>query len=178
MKLTDKQEIFCKEYLIDLNATQAAIRAGYSKKTAKDIGCQNLAKLYIAKRIQDLMQERSERVQITQDRVLQEYARLAFLDVRKLYNENGDLLHVTDLDDDTAAAISGLEIAREGGYKNKADEDEAPTYIHKYKLSDKRGALSDVARHLGMFSDKLDITSDGKELQSVVILPSKNDHGD
>lgn len=69
-KLTPKQEMFCKEYLVDLNATQAAIRSGYSKHTAKDIGCQNLAKLYIQERIQELMTERSNKVLITAEDVL------------------------------------------------------------------------------------------------------------
>ena len=69
-KLTAKQEAFCREYLIDLNATQAAIRAGYSEHTAKDIGCQNLAKLNIAEKIAQLKAERSKRVQIDADWVL------------------------------------------------------------------------------------------------------------
>ena len=67
---TPKQLRFIEEYLIDLNATQAAIRAGYSKKTAKDIGCENLAKPNIAAAIQAGMDKRSERTEITQDYVL------------------------------------------------------------------------------------------------------------
>lgn len=75
-KLTDKQEAFCQEYLIDLNATQAAIRAGYSEKTAKDIGCQNLAKLNIMEKIAELKAERVERVQIDADWVLRQSVKL------------------------------------------------------------------------------------------------------
>lgn len=159
MKLTDKQRLFCKEYLVDLNATQAAIRAGYSEKTSHAIGQENLRKPIIQSYVQSLMDERSDRVQVSQDRVLQEYARLAFLDIRRLYDENGNLLHIKDLDDDTAAAISGLEIAREGGHK-KEDDDGQSTYIHKYKLSDKKGALDSVARHLGMFNDSVALNGD------------------
>lgn len=70
MALSPKQEIFCKEYLIDLNATQAAIRAGYSKKTAAAIGHENLRKPDIAARIAELNKDRLERVQITADYVL------------------------------------------------------------------------------------------------------------
>ena len=70
MKLTAKQEAFIKEYLVDLNATQAAIRAGYSEKTAKDIGSQNLAKLYIQEEIQKAMNERSNKLEITSEYVL------------------------------------------------------------------------------------------------------------
>jgi len=69
-KLTNKQEMFCKEYLIDLNATQAAIRAGYSKKTAKQMGTENLAKPVLAKYIQDSMDKRSEKVETDAEWVL------------------------------------------------------------------------------------------------------------
>ena len=72
VKLTNKQKMFCREYLVDFNATQAAIRAGYSEKTAKDIGCQNLAKVYLQEEIQRLMDERSARVNISADDVLKD----------------------------------------------------------------------------------------------------------
>lgn len=69
-KLTDKQEMFCQEYLVDLNATQAAIRAGYSEKTAGQIGEQNLKKLEIASRVKELMDDRLEKINVSQDWVL------------------------------------------------------------------------------------------------------------
>lgn len=69
-KLTAKQEMFCKEYLIDLNATQAAIRAGYSEKTATVTGCENLTKPNVAARVQELMSARSEKTGITAEWVL------------------------------------------------------------------------------------------------------------
>tara|TARA_R110002033_G_scaffold160170_2_gene196408 strand:+ start:398 stop:808 length:411 start_codon:yes stop_codon:yes gene_type:complete len=68
--LTSKQEMFCLEYLIDLNATQAAIRAGYSVKTAKDIACENLAKPNIQSRIAEAMAERAENTKIDAEYVL------------------------------------------------------------------------------------------------------------
>jgi phage terminase small subunit len=71
-KLTAKQKMFCQEYMIDLNATQAAIRAGYSEDTAKEIGCQNLTKVNIQEYLQKLMKERMERVLITQEDVLKD----------------------------------------------------------------------------------------------------------
>lgn len=70
-KLTAKQKTFCEEYLIDLNATQAAIRSGYSVKTAKDIACENLAKPNIAKYIAELKAERSEKTKINAAYVLE-----------------------------------------------------------------------------------------------------------
>lgn len=144
VKLTDRQERFCIEYLIDLNASQSAIRAGYSEKTAGSIGSENLKKPEIQKRIQELKAQRSESTGITAERVLIEAARLAFFDIRKLYNENGGLKSVTELDDDTAAAISSLEIVTTG------DKDDV-LYVNKYKLSDKNVALERLFKHLGLY---------------------------
>lgn len=81
MRLTPKQELFVKEYLIDLNATQAALRAGYSEKTARQIGQENLSKPAIMQEIQKNMNVRAERVEISADRVLQELGAIAFHDV-------------------------------------------------------------------------------------------------
>lgn len=89
MALTDKQERFCQEYLIDLNATQAAIRAGYSEKTAYSIGGQNLKKLEIQKKISEMKEERSSRTEITTDRVLEGIANIAFWDDTKPAAING-----------------------------------------------------------------------------------------
>lgn len=73
MALTAKQALFVKEYLVDLNATGAAIRAGYSEKTAKEMGHENLTKPHIASAVQEAMQERSQRVQIDAEWVLKKY---------------------------------------------------------------------------------------------------------
>lgn len=75
-KLTDKQELFAREFIKDLNATQAAIRAGYSEKTARAIGCENLTKPDIQQRVAELNQERLERVQIDADYVLRQAVKL------------------------------------------------------------------------------------------------------
>jgi len=75
-KLTEKQKMFCKEYMVDLNATQACIRAGYSEKTAKVIGSQNLTKLNIQEEITKLMKDREERVKLTADKVLEDIERV------------------------------------------------------------------------------------------------------
>ena len=79
-KLTNKQKRFCEEYLIDLNATQAAVRAGYSEKTADRIANQNLKKLEVQQYLQKLMQERSERTKISADDVVREHERIAMTD--------------------------------------------------------------------------------------------------
>jgi len=143
--LTPKQKLFIDEYLIDLNATQAAIRAGYNKISAKVIGHENLTKPYIYDKIEEALQKRAERTEITQDRVLKEYARLAFVDPRRFYDENGDLKSIVNLDADTAACIAGMDV------KVVAGADGEPEKIKKIKITDKKGALDSVARHLGMF---------------------------
>jgi len=77
-KLTDKQRRFVEEYLVDLNATQAAIRAGYSERTADRIGPELLGKSWVSAAIQEAINQRSRRTEITQDRVLNELAIVAF----------------------------------------------------------------------------------------------------
>ena len=77
-KLTAKQQMFVEEYLIDLNATQAAIRAGYSEHTAASVGCENLRKPYIQDAIQIAMKDRAERTQLTADSILKEIATIAY----------------------------------------------------------------------------------------------------
>ena len=151
-KLTPKQRRFVNEYLIDLNATQAAIRAGYSKKTAKDIGGENLSKPAIQAEIQKRQVKLQNTLEITQDRVLQEYARLAFYDPRKLFQPDGTPKPIEALDDDTAAALAGLEVREEfeGAGENRA----FVGYTKKYKLANKLGALDSLAKHLGLFEPK------------------------
>ena len=146
-RLTDRQQRIVSEYLIDLNATQAAIRAGYSKKTADRIGPELLGKTCVSEAIQAAKDARSKRTEITQDRVLEEYARIAFFDPRKMFDADGNPLNISELDDDTAAAVAGLEVIKE------FDSDTGVTsYTKKYKIANKLGALDSVAKHLGMLN--------------------------
>jgi phage terminase small subunit len=150
--LTPKQERFCEEYLIDLNATQAAIRAGYSKKTAKEQAAMLLTKLNIQSFIEKLKKLRSEKTNITVERVLQELARIAFFDPRKLYDADGKLLNVKDLDTDTAAVIASAKIC----VSEKGDKND---YVKEYRFADKKGALELIGKHLSMFTDKIDLNA-------------------
>lgn len=84
MSLSDRMEAFCQEYLVDLNATAAAVRAGYSERTARQIGGENLGKPEIADRIAELMAERSARVEVTADQVLAELKGIVFADTNEL----------------------------------------------------------------------------------------------
>ena len=86
-KLTAKQQRFCDEYLIDLNATQAAIRAGYSKRTAAASAARLLRNVKVQEYISEKQKEIEKRTEVTQDMVIKELAKIAFLDIRKLYTE-------------------------------------------------------------------------------------------
>ncbi len=96
MTLTPKQQLFVSEYLLDLNATQAAIRAGYSKKTAMQIGEQNLRKLEISEAIDQAKAERLERNKVEADWVLNRLVAEANADLAYLYDGNGALLPITE----------------------------------------------------------------------------------
>lgn len=167
-KLTPKQRRFVDEYLIDLNATQAAIRAGYSPKTANEQGARLLANVSIAKAIQEARDKQQERTEITQDRVLLEYARIAFFDPRKLFRSDGSPKPVEELDADTAAALAGLEVREE--FEGAGENRTFVGYTKKYKLANKLGALDSLAKHLGMLDGK------GREPENemqtgVIIMP-------
>lgn len=112
-----KHERFAREYVIDNNATQAAIRAGYSEKTAGSQGFDLLKKPEIAARIGELTKRTLQQADITAERVMLELARLAFADERKLWDENGNLKPPHELDDDTAAAVSSMEMGDNGKVK-------------------------------------------------------------
>lgn len=143
MKLTPKQRVFVDEYLVDLNATQACIRAGYSARTADRIGPELLGKTWVAEAIQDAMRERSARTGITADRVIAEIAKIAFADPRKVmtWGPSGvELLPSESLTDDDAAIISEVSESRteSGGSL-------------KIKLHSKLDALEKLARHIGVY---------------------------
>ena len=168
--LTPKQQTFVREYLVDLNATQAAIRAGYSERTANEQGARLLANVSVARAVQAAMDARAERTEITADKVLKELAKIGFSDIRRAVNwysqanvaaiddiegeiEDGsvrfavanqvELVSSDEIDDDTAAAIAEISMTNKGGLK--------------VKFHDKRAALVDLGRHLKLFTDKVDV---------------------
>lgn len=165
-RLTPRQALFCQEYLVDLNATQAAIRAGYSPKSSQQQSAALLLNPMVSAEIAVGRARISDRLEVTQERVVREFARLAFLDIRKAFNPDGTLKPVRDLDDDTAAAIAGLEV--ESLYEGKGADREEVGRLHKVKLADKKGALDSLAKHLGMFIERTELTGkDGKPLEII-----------
>ena len=170
-KLTPKQAAFVEEHAIDMNATAAAKRAGYSAKTAGWIGPQLLAKTHIAAAIAEKRADRSERTGITADRVLQELARVAFFDPRKAFNDDGSMKPLSELDDDTAATIAGLDLA-----EIRDSEGQPIGVLKKIKIADKLVALDKLARHLGLLQDKLKLVADAENPLMVLIMRI-NSHG-
>ncbi len=146
-RITDKQMKFCEEYLVDLNATQAAIRAGYSIKTARSIGNRLLTNVDIRRCIDKLKEKQSQRTQISADRVLKEVARLAFYDIRKAFDEDGRLKNPKDLDDDTAAAIANIEAL----YSRLPGKKEILQGVKKIRMVDKGANLERLMKYLQLF---------------------------
>ena len=147
--VTKKQKRFVEEYLIDLNATQAAIRAGYSPDSARDIGCENLTKPNIKAAIDRAIAERSRRTGINQDRVLLELAKVAFLNPVDVIDMDGATIRGEANRDDTAC-IASVKV-------KTIPTDDGQITEREVKVYDKLKALELLGKHLGMFTDKVKV---------------------
>lgn len=145
-KLTEKQQRFVDEYLIDLNATQAAIRTGYSVKTANEQGARLLANVSVQQKIAEKMAERSKRTGVNQDRVVLELAKIAFVNAADVIDPESATIKEGATNDDTAA-IQSVKVK-----KGKGEGVE-----REIRLNDKLKALELLGKHLGMWNDKTDI---------------------
>lgn len=153
----EKHKRFCEEYLIDLNGRQAAIRSGYSENRAEVTASELLAKGDIQEYLSQRQKELQEVTGINQKRVLEEYAKLAFVDIRKFYDTNGRLLTPHEIPDDVAGALAGIEIFEEFGF-DKSGEKQHVGDTKKIKTYDKVKALDSLAKHLGMFKEIHELT--------------------
>jgi phage terminase small subunit len=164
-------KVFIREYLRDPNGPKAAIAAGYSAKTAASQASRLLKSVKVRREIDKADAERLAKVQaetgITLERTLREIARIAYFDPRKLFDKDGRPLAITDLDDDTAAAIAGLEVLEE--YQGSGQDRELIGHVKKWKLSDKKGGLDMLMKHLGGYE------VDNQQKQPVVILATQHD---
>jgi len=151
--LTEKQKAFVSEYLIDLNASQAAIRAGYSKQTAGVTGCNNLKNDKIREAIAHEMELRAERTKVSQDKVVKELARLAFSNMKSFLKWNSNTVTMIDSDslteDDAACVMEVSQTTTQTGG------------TVRFKLYNKKEALELLGRHLGMFSDTIKHVGEG-----------------
>lgn len=147
--LTDKQRLFVAEYLVDLNAGKAAVRAGYSERTSRMIAYEMLQNPRVQEELQAAMDERAKRVEITADRVLREAARVGLSDIRRLFNESGAMKPINELDDDISAAVASVEVFEE--FEGSGSDRVPVGHVRKIKLWDKNPALEKLMKHLGMF---------------------------
>ena len=146
MALNKKQQRFVEEYLIDLNATQAAIRAGYSPNRASEIGYQLLQKTTVKEEVDKAKAERSRRTGISQDRVIQELARMGFCKITDVADSNGKIKDNASEDD--LACIESIKVKR-----SKTDNG-AVSEEREIKIASKVKCLELLGKHLGMWSDK------------------------
>ena len=144
-KLSDRQILFCEEYIVDLNATQAAVRAGYSKETARQIGSENLSKLDIQEYISELQEELSKKVKVKQEQVLEELIKIGFSDIKNYYKSGTlELKDLSELDSRLTGAISQIKVT-------ETDSMMGSKKTVEFKLHPKLDALEKIAKHLGFY---------------------------
>jgi len=186
-----KHERFCREYVIDHNGTQAAIRAKYSKKTANEQAGRLLVNVSICERIKELDDKKTDELEITQERILKEYAKLAFTnsDDLMLYTDEYIMSEPETTDEETGELIPAQFKKVSKAYLKPHDD---LTEIQKgviqeiretqtgvaIKLYDKKSALDSLAKIKGMFVDKHEVSgTDGQPIQTItrVIVDPKGE---
>lgn len=149
-KLPLRMQTFVQEFLKCNNKTQAAIRAGYSAKTARSRGLTVYQDPRVRTLIDEAIKKKSEQAEIDAAMTLREMGKSGFANIKSLFDEEGRLKNIQDLPDEVAAAVASIQvITKEITEKGKVVDVE---YIHKIKMVDKRGTLQDIGRHLGMFA--------------------------
>jgi phage terminase small subunit len=154
--LTPKQQRFVDEYLIDLNATQAAIRAGYAARAAKQQGARLLTNVDVQARLQAAMAERARATGVEAARVLRELAAVGFSDLGELveFTADGPRFRPTaDVPEQARRAVSSVKVRQERGERGKVTAD-----VVEFKLWDKVSALTKLAQHLGLLKDQVEHT--------------------
>ncbi|MGG2509303.1 terminase small subunit [Pseudomonas aeruginosa] len=155
MALTKKQRLFVDEYLIDLNATQAAIRAGYSTRRATEIGYQLLQRPEVAQAIQAAMAERSKRTEVEADYVIRRLREIDEMDVLDILEDDGSFRSIRDWPKAWRQFLSGIEIAEL--FEGRGDDRRIAGVLRKVKWPDKLRNLELLSRHVGTESAALDI---------------------
>lgn len=155
--MTPRQLRFVDEYLVDLNATKAAIRAGYSEKTAHSQGPRLLENVEVRDAISRAQVERAKDVKVESYEILRELKRIALVDIGRAFDAEGNLLPLKDMPEDVRRAIAGIDIE-----EMKVDLGDGPgeptitTRVKKLKLIDKKGSLELLGKHLKLFIDRVE----------------------
>lgn len=147
--LTAKQKRFVEEYVIDFNGKQAAIRAGYSKKTAEVQGSKLLSNPKLATALRKAQAKLAQRAEITADRIIKELATIAFSDIGEAFDDEGCLITPKEMPESIRRALAGVDVV------TFAPKDAPVEYTHKLKIADKQRALELLGKHLGLFADRV-----------------------
>lgn len=163
----DKYKTFVDEYLIDFHGEKAAVRAGYAPKSARSQASKMLALPKVQKYLKKKQNKIANKLEITAERVLQELGRVAFSDVRNLFDDNGAMKPIQSMDRKTTASLAGIEITTS---QSEPDKDGTIVVEHTYKIKqwDKNSALEKLAKHLGMFKEdgtslNVNVTIEGRD---------------
>ena len=172
-ELTPKQKRFCSEYIIDWNGTRAAIVAGYSQKTARQIAVDNLSKLNVKTYIEAIQKDIEKQAGISQMMVLQEYMKIAFSNIADLHNTWIDRNDFDQLTEPQKAAISEIDTRV---IRRTIDSEIISVEQVKIKLHDKQKALTEISRMLGYNApEKFDHTSKGDKITGFTIKVKRNE---
>jgi phage terminase small subunit len=172
-KLTPKEHRFCDEYPIDLNGAAAARRAGYSKTRADRTAAELLKKPAVRERILAQIEQRSKEAGVTQRAVLEELARIAFFDPRRLFTSDGQLKPIQELDDATAAGLQSLEVVTSRKGQGEGEEvQDVEIRTSKIRLWSKTDALAWLGKHLALFVDRVEHSVD-KDLEARIVEARK-----
>jgi phage terminase small subunit len=164
--LSTKMRRFCEEYLIDLNGTQAAIRAGYSERTAKAIASENLTKPDVRQLIKNLRQEAQERNRIQLDELIQTLAAIVRLDPIDIFNENGVVKNLNDMPESARKCITELKLM-------EISSVDGPIGVLKtIKFSSKLDAIEKLMKHLGGYEKDNEQTK--QQIGTVIVLPNNS----
>lgn len=183
MSVNKKHEAFVRAYLDNpgITMSDAAKAAGYSDKNARKMGSKLAALPEIAARIAQHTQRAMETAEVDAARVIREIARVAFVDPRKYFHEDGRVKEIHELDDDAAAALAGIDVETrferaDGGEKSTADG----YTVKKFKLADKLGALEKLMKYLSAYpAAKAPLDEHGKAVGNVYItVPAKSPRGE
>lgn len=158
--MTGKQERFVQEYLIDLCATQAAIRAGYSPQTAGAIGYENLNKPQIRARIDQVMAEHSKRTGVTQERIIRELAKVAFVNAGEIVDfDTGELVDTATSDD--RAAVASVRV-------KKIPTSDGLGVEREIRMADKLKALELLGKRFNLFTNTVDMQKTGDGVTVII----------
>jgi phage terminase small subunit len=154
--VNDKQRLFVAEYLKDKNAKQAAIRAGYAKKTAETCGPRLLRSAQVKSAVTEGLRKISDKCEVTAERVIAELGRVAFSDLGSLYHSDGTLKGVHEWSEDARRAVAGIE--SEEIYEGFGQDRQNIGDLRKVKLWSKNHALETLARHFKLLIDRVEVT--------------------